>query len=110
MRLVIALIALLVSPFPVVAQTRPVTVDDVLDLKAVGTAFNGGAPVISPDGSAVLFTVRGWRDRTERGAVRKDARTARVEACRRGRPTAATSASCRPAVRRATRSRRPGYG
>ncbi len=75
MRLVLALIALLVTPLPVVAQTRPVTVDDVLDLKAVGTAFSGGAPAISPDGSAVLFTVRGWRDRTDRGAVRKDART-----------------------------------
>ena len=36
------------------AQTRPVTVDDVLDLKAVSS------PVVSPDGSRVLYTVRGW--------------------------------------------------
>jgi dipeptidyl aminopeptidase/acylaminoacyl peptidase len=69
------LIALSCTPLPVAAQTRPVTIDDVLDLKAVGTAFNGGAPAISPDGSAVLFTVRAWRERTERGAVRRDART-----------------------------------
>ena len=75
MRLALVLIALSCTPIPALAQTRPVTVDDVLDLKAVGTAFNGGAPAISPDGSAVLFTVRAWRDRVDRGAVRKDART-----------------------------------
>ncbi len=75
MRVVVALLVLSCTPLPVAAQTRPVTVDDVLDLKAVGTAFNGGAPAISPDGSAVLFTVRTWRERTDRGAARKDART-----------------------------------
>jgi dipeptidyl aminopeptidase/acylaminoacyl peptidase len=71
----LVLIALSCLPLPAAAQTRPVTIDDVLDLKAVGTAFNGGAPAISPDGAAVLFTVRAWRERTERGAVRRDART-----------------------------------
>lgn len=50
------------------AQTRPVTVDDVLGLRVVG---NG--PVISPDGRAVLFTVRSWVDA---GGGKKDARTA----------------------------------
>jgi dipeptidyl aminopeptidase/acylaminoacyl peptidase len=75
MRVAVALLVLSCTPLPVAAQPRPVTVDDVLDLKAVGTGFNGGAPAISPDGSAVLFTVRTWRERTERGAVRKDART-----------------------------------
>lgn len=49
------------------AQTRPVTVDDVLALKAVA------APAISPDGRAVLFTVRQW---TDTGGGKKDARTA----------------------------------
>ena len=81
----LVLIALSCLPRPAAAQTRPVTIDDVLDLKAVGTAFNGGAPAISPDGSAVLFTVRAWRDRTDRGAVRRDARTH----VWRARPTAA---------------------
>ena len=57
------LIASSCTTVPVAAQTRPVTIDDVLDLKAVGAAFNGGAPAMSPDGSAVLFTVRTWRDR-----------------------------------------------
>ena len=75
MRSALVLIALSCTPLPALAQTRPVTVDDVLDLKAVGTAFNGGAPAISPDGSAVLFTVRAWRDRVDRGALGKDART-----------------------------------
>ena len=37
-----------------VAQTRPVTVDDVMELKGVG------APAVSPDGTRVLYTVRGW--------------------------------------------------
>ena len=34
------------------AQSRPVTIDDVLALKAVA------APTLSPDGAAVLFTIR----------------------------------------------------
>jgi len=67
--------ALPCTPLPASAQTRPVTIDDVLELKAIGTGFNGGAPAISPDGTAVLFTVREWRERPDRGAVRKDART-----------------------------------
>ena len=75
MRIALLLAAMSCTALPALAQPRPVTVDDVLDLKAVGTAFNGGAPAISPDGSAVLFTVRTWRERTERGAVRKDPRT-----------------------------------
>ncbi len=48
------------------AQTRPVSIDDVLALKAVA------APTIAPDGSAVLYTVRQWQD-GEGG--KKDART-----------------------------------
>ena len=69
MRIALVLAALSCTPLPALAQTRPVTIDDVLDLKAAG------GPAISPDGTAVLFTVRGWSDRTERGALRKDART-----------------------------------
>ncbi|MBP7777475.1 MAG: S9 family peptidase [Acidobacteria bacterium] len=48
------------------AETRPVTIDDVLGLRAVAT------PVLSPDGTAVLFTIRQWKDGDE---GRKDART-----------------------------------
>lgn len=58
--------AMLAAPGAVAAQSRPVTIDHVLALKAVGS------PVISPDGRAVLFTVREWRDG---GAGKKDART-----------------------------------
>ncbi|MFN7978611.1 MAG: S9 family peptidase [Vicinamibacterales bacterium] len=50
------------------AQTRPVTVDDVLGLRVVGNA-----PAMSPDGRAVLFTVRQWVDS---GGGKKDPRTA----------------------------------
>ena len=57
------------TSLPAAGQTRPVTIDDVLDLKAVAS------PALSPDGRAVLFTVRTWRERTERGAPRRDART-----------------------------------
>ena len=44
------------------AEQRPVTIDDILALKAVGS------PAVSPDGTQVLYTVRDWereRDRTE---------------------------------------------
>jgi dipeptidyl aminopeptidase/acylaminoacyl peptidase len=44
------------------AQSRPVTVDDILSMKAVGS------PAVSPDGTSVLYTVRQWesdRDRME---------------------------------------------
>ena len=34
--------------------TRPVTIDDAVHMKAVG------APQMSPDGTRILFTVRGW--------------------------------------------------
>jgi dipeptidyl aminopeptidase/acylaminoacyl peptidase len=59
----------LLAATPVDAQLRPVTVDDVLDLKVVA------APAISPDGRQVLYTVRGWEVESEREKDRKAART-----------------------------------
>ncbi len=52
-----AVLSLALGASPVQARDRaagPVTFDDIMALRAVG------APVLSPDGRAVLFTVRGW--------------------------------------------------
>lgn len=51
------------------AQPRPVTIDDVLDMKAVGS------PAVSPDGSRVLYTVRQWEKASERESDRRESRT-----------------------------------
>jgi len=61
-----AALAVLCLPAAGRAQTRPVTIDDVLGVRAVT------APALSPDGTAVLFAVRQW---TNRDGGRKDART-----------------------------------
>ncbi|HXG87605.1 MAG TPA: hypothetical protein VNJ02_04645 [Vicinamibacterales bacterium] len=56
------IVLLLTGTLSALAQTRPVTVDDVLGLKTVSS------PAVSPDGSQVLYTVRQWepeRDRME---------------------------------------------
>ena len=68
MRIFALCLAALLAPVGAGAQTRPVTVDDILALRVVGNA-----PAISPDGRAVLFTVRQWVDS---GGGKKDARTA----------------------------------
>lgn len=68
MRMFALCLAALLAPVGAGAQTRPVTVDDILALRVVGNA-----PAISPDGRAVLFTVRQWVDS---GGGKKDARTA----------------------------------
>lgn len=68
MRVALVLFAAALASESVLAQPRAVTIDDVLDLKAVGAA------AIAPDGSAVLFTVRQWED-APGGGGRKDART-----------------------------------
>jgi dipeptidyl aminopeptidase/acylaminoacyl peptidase len=67
MRILALCLAALLAPVGARAQTRPVTVDDVLGLRVVGNA-----PAISPDGRAVLFTVRQWVDS---GGGKKEART-----------------------------------
>jgi dipeptidyl aminopeptidase/acylaminoacyl peptidase len=48
-----------------VQSTKPVTIDDVLDLKAVASA------TVSPDGTQVLYTIRAW----EQDGIRMEART-----------------------------------
>lgn len=53
---------------PAGAQTRPVTTEDVLAVRMPA------APVLSPDGTAVLFTVRQWQDGMGKDAGRKDPR------------------------------------
>jgi dipeptidyl aminopeptidase/acylaminoacyl peptidase len=55
-------VLLLVAATPAAAQRRPVTVDDILGMKVVGS------PMVSPDGAQVIYTVRQWqaeRDRME---------------------------------------------
>lgn len=59
---------------PAAAQTRPVTIDDVVDLKAVGTAE------ISPDGTQVLYTVRQFEpDARDRERMNSRTRIWKVE-------------------------------
>jgi Tol biopolymer transport system component len=53
-------VAVLACALPAYAQTRPVTIDDILNLKAVGS------PAVSPDGTQVLYTVRQWEPDKER--------------------------------------------
>src|SRR5258708_946211 len=53
---------------------RPVTIDDAVSLKSVG------APQISPDGSRILFSVRGWewpggKGEPDKGTKPPDARS-----------------------------------
>ena len=66
MRTATLFVVLLVASTPASTQVRPVTIDDVLGIRAVG------APTLSPDGAAVLFMVRAWHDVPPEG--RKDAR------------------------------------
>jgi dipeptidyl aminopeptidase/acylaminoacyl peptidase len=63
MRQALLVVIMIATAASVAAQKRPVTIDDVLKLRAVGST------VVSPDGSQVLYTVRQWepgdRDRIE---------------------------------------------
>ena len=57
-----AAVLVLVTAIPAFAQKKAVTIDDVLNMKGVASAM------ISPDGTQVIYTVRGWeqeRDRME---------------------------------------------
>lgn len=62
MKSYIAAILVFLAVVPAQAQQRPVTVDDVLNLKTVAS------PIVSPDGTRILYTVKQWeseRDRME---------------------------------------------
>jgi dipeptidyl aminopeptidase/acylaminoacyl peptidase len=59
-KILIAASLTLLAALPAVAQPRPVTVDDILGLKAVGSA------TVSPDGTQVLYTVRQWEEERDR--------------------------------------------
>jgi dipeptidyl aminopeptidase/acylaminoacyl peptidase len=53
---------LLATATPALSQKLPVSIDDILNLKAVAS------PMVSPDGRQVIYTVRAWeqdRDRME---------------------------------------------
>ena len=65
----LATVLIAAASAPAFAQTRPVTIDDILHLKAVGS------PAVSPDGTSVLYTVRQWEPASERDKERMDART-----------------------------------
>jgi dipeptidyl aminopeptidase/acylaminoacyl peptidase len=49
-----SLLLLVVLHSPAFAQKRPVTIDDIMNLKGVSSAM------VSPDGTQVLYTVREW--------------------------------------------------
>jgi hypothetical protein len=53
-RLVLAFVAFAFTVSPALAQKRAVTIDDIFAIKAVGS------PVVSPDGTQVVYTVRQW--------------------------------------------------
>jgi dipeptidyl aminopeptidase/acylaminoacyl peptidase len=62
LRSAVWLAIVLLSSTPALAQKKPVTIDDIMNMKAVST------PMVSPDGTQVLYTVRAWeqeRDRME---------------------------------------------
>src|SRR5262245_52647953 len=65
----IAVGAALVASAPAFAQKHAVTIDDVMQLKAVA------APAVSPDGTEVVFTIRQWEPASERDKDRFENRT-----------------------------------
>ena len=68
------------SSGPQAAAKRPVTIDDALHLKGVSGAQ------LAPDGSRVLFTVRGWewpenKVEPDKGSESSGDEIARVDGC-----------------------------
>ena len=68
-----ALVLVVAVALPAAAQQRPVTIDDILGIKAVAS------PAVSPDGTHVLYTVRHWEsDRASNAAAPGDRMEARA--------------------------------
>ena len=75
------------------ASKRPMSFDDIMDLKNVGTV------ALSPDASAIAYTVSAWEHPNARAASRRDRSPTRPRAI--VTTFARTSGSCRrPAARR----------
>src|SRR5262245_21253055 len=69
MRKVLTAVAVVLMAASAAAQKRPVTIDDVMQLK------NVASPVVSPDGTQILYTVRQWEPSSERDKDRMESRT-----------------------------------
>jgi dipeptidyl aminopeptidase/acylaminoacyl peptidase len=69
MRKALTAVAVMLMAASVAAQKRPVTIDDVMQLK------NVGSPLVSPDGTQILYTVRQWEPSSERDKDRMESRT-----------------------------------
>ncbi|HPV77246.1 MAG TPA: hypothetical protein PLX31_20250, partial [Gemmatimonadaceae bacterium] len=65
LRLTSALV-LLAGVAPAGAQTRPMTLDDVLELRSVG------AVALSPDGARIVYTVSAWEHPAARDTSKGD--------------------------------------
>ena len=59
-------LVLAASAAPAMAQSRPMTLDDVMDLR------NVGAVALAPDGSRVVYTVNAWEHPTGRDTSKGD--------------------------------------
>ena len=56
----LAVAVMLATAMPVAAQPKSVTIDDIMNIKAVSS------PMVSPDGTQVIYTVRGWQQERDR--------------------------------------------
>lgn len=72
---VVSIFLLAVALSGAAAERRPVTFDDIMNLRVVGS------PAISPDGTTVLYTVRQWElaNRTEAGTPSADEKNGQKE-------------------------------
>ncbi len=65
----LGVVLLFVYAHPALTQKRPVAIEDVMAMRAVAS------PVVSPDGTQLLYTVRVWEVASARDADRQEART-----------------------------------
>jgi dipeptidyl aminopeptidase/acylaminoacyl peptidase len=68
------LVAALGAATPALAQKQPVTIDDILKMKTVAS------PIVSPDGTQVIYTVRAWEtDASSAGTAKASPGAERME-------------------------------